>query len=345
MGRGERAAAVPRRGDRGRDVAHEPSRGLGDAQAQRGRDGRADHSGHRHRHGRGVDRDSSRSWRGAGHRARRRRAPRARHGRRRPTTPARRAAAPSTTWATRSSVPPARCADRSSSAPRTCWRRTRRTSGSPTATSRWPARRGRASRSRTSPPRRSARPARSPPRAAPCRSRYPSTTTRCAARYFRHFNAPTFHVHLAEVEVDPRTGRVTILRYVVAQDVGRAINPTGIEGQIHGGVAQGIGYALFEDIHLEDGRVLENDLESYRLPGALDIPPIETILLEHPDPARPVRCQGRGRAADRPGRGRRSPTPSATRSAARSTACRSPRSTCSRRCATDRTRGPCRQSD
>ncbi len=112
--------------------------------------------------------------------------------------------------------------------------------------------------------------------------------------YFRHFNAPTFHVHLAEVEVDPRTGRVTILRYVVAQDVGRAINPTGIEGQIHGGVAQGIGYALFEDIHLEDGRVLENNLESYRLPGALDIPPIETILLEHPDPHGPFGVKGAG---------------------------------------------------
>src|SRR5690606_21610023 len=84
--------------------------------------------------------------------------------------------------------------------------------------------------------------------------------------YFRHFNAPTSHVHLAEVEVDPDTGHVTILRYVVAQDVGRAINPNGIEGQIHGGVAQGIGYALYENIRIDAGEILESDLESYRLP-------------------------------------------------------------------------------
>jgi CO/xanthine dehydrogenase Mo-binding subunit len=101
-------------------------------------------------------------------------------------------------------------------------------------------------------------------------------------------------VHLAEVEVDPETGRVTILRYVVAQDVGRAINPSGIEGQIHGGVAQGIGYALYENIRLQDGHVLEHDLESYRLPGALDVPRIESILLEHPDPAGPHGAKGVG---------------------------------------------------
>jgi CO/xanthine dehydrogenase Mo-binding subunit len=112
--------------------------------------------------------------------------------------------------------------------------------------------------------------------------------------YFRHFNAPTFHVHVAEVEVDPDTGRVTILRYIVAQDVGRAINPNGIEGQIHGGVAQGIGYALYENIHIEDGRILEHDLESYRLPGALDLPRVEAILLEHPDPAGPHGAKGVG---------------------------------------------------
>jgi CO/xanthine dehydrogenase Mo-binding subunit len=110
--------------------------------------------------------------------------------------------------------------------------------------------------------------------------------------YFRHFNAPTFHVHLAEVEVDPDTGKVTILRYVVAQDVGRAINPSGIEGQIQGGVAQGIGYALYENIRMEEGRILESDLEAYRLPTALDVPRVETILLEHPDPAGPYGAKG-----------------------------------------------------
>ncbi len=112
--------------------------------------------------------------------------------------------------------------------------------------------------------------------------------------FFRHLNAPTSHVHLAEVEVDPGTGRVTILRYVVAQDVGRAINPSGIEGQIHGGVAQGIGYALYEDIRLEAGHVLGPSLEHYRLPGAPDVPRIESILIEHADPDGPYGAKGVG---------------------------------------------------
>jgi CO/xanthine dehydrogenase Mo-binding subunit len=112
--------------------------------------------------------------------------------------------------------------------------------------------------------------------------------------FFRHLNAPTSHVHLAEVEVDPGTGKVTILRYVVAQDVGRAINPSGIEGQIHGGVAQGIGYALYEDIRLEDGHVLGPSLEHYRLPGAADVPRIESILIERADPDGPYGAKGAG---------------------------------------------------
>jgi CO/xanthine dehydrogenase Mo-binding subunit len=112
--------------------------------------------------------------------------------------------------------------------------------------------------------------------------------------FFTHFNAPTFHVHLAEVQVDPDTGRVEVVRYVVAQDVGRAINPGSVEGQIHGGVAQGIGYALYENIHLDEGHVLERDLEAYRLPGALDVPRIETILLEHPHPDGPFGAKGAG---------------------------------------------------
>ena len=112
--------------------------------------------------------------------------------------------------------------------------------------------------------------------------------------FFTHLNAPTFHVHLAEVEVDPATGQVEIVRYVVAQDVGRAINPSAIEGQIHGGVAQGIGYALYENIHLDGGHVLEHDLEGYRLPGPADVPRIETLLLEHPHPDGPFGAKGVG---------------------------------------------------
>jgi CO/xanthine dehydrogenase Mo-binding subunit len=99
---------------------------------------------------------------------------------------------------------------------------------------------------------------------------------------FTHFVAATYHVHLAEVEVDPDTGAVRVLRYVVAQDVGRAINPQMIEGQIEGGVLQGLGYALFENLRADGGRVVDDDLESYRLPTALDAPPLEISLLENP---------------------------------------------------------------
>lgn len=98
------------------------------------------------------------------------------------------------------------------------------------------------------------------------------------------FRGASYHTHLAEVEVDPDTGKVTILRYVVAQDVGRAINPKAIEGQVDGGVLQGIGYALFEDLRLEDGVCVDWALGSYRLPTAADMPAVELALVEVPDP-------------------------------------------------------------
>lgn len=114
-----------------------------------------------------------------------------------------------------------------------------------------------------------------------------------AGALFTHFTAASYHAHLAEVEVDPDTGAVTIVRYVVAQDVGRAINPTMIEGQIHGGVAQGLGYALFEDLRLDaDGRVLDTDLERYRLPTALDVPAIDLEILENPCASGPFGAKG-----------------------------------------------------
>lgn len=104
---------------------------------------------------------------------------------------------------------------------------------------------------------------------------------------------PTYHVHQAEVEVDPVTGNVTILRYVVAQEVGRVINPDGVRGQIQGGVAQGIGYTLYERIQIgDDGRYKQRTLETYRLPVAQDIPEVESILLEHPDSAGPFGAKG-----------------------------------------------------
>ena len=104
---------------------------------------------------------------------------------------------------------------------------------------------------------------------------------------------PTYHVHMAEVEVDPVTGIVTVLRYVVAQEVGKAINPDGVFGQIQGGVTQGLGYALYEGLQIgDDGRYRQRTLEAYRLPISLDIPRVEVILLEHPNPEGPFGAKG-----------------------------------------------------
>jgi CO/xanthine dehydrogenase Mo-binding subunit len=109
---------------------------------------------------------------------------------------------------------------------------------------------------------------------------------------FPIFPTPSYHVHYAEVEVDPETGAVEVLRYVVAQEVGKAINPTGVRGQIQGGVAQGLGYALYENIQIEEGRYQERRLETYRLPLASDVPDVEVILLEHPEAQGPFGARG-----------------------------------------------------
>jgi CO/xanthine dehydrogenase Mo-binding subunit len=110
---------------------------------------------------------------------------------------------------------------------------------------------------------------------------------------FPTFPTPTYHVHLAEVRVDPVTGTVEVLRYVVAQEVGTIVNPLGVEGQVQGGVAQGLGYALWENLTIgEDGRYQQRNLESYRLPLATDVPRVETIILEHPDEGGPFGAKG-----------------------------------------------------
>lgn len=91
---------------------------------------------------------------------------------------------------------------------------------------------------------------------------------------------PTYGTQYAEVEVDAETGDLRVLRYVAAHDVGCAINPQGVEGQIEGGVVQGMGYALSEEILSEKGRVLNPILGDYRLPTSLDCPNVEPLILE-----------------------------------------------------------------
>ena len=102
-------------------------------------------------------------------------------------------------------------------------------------------------------------------------------------------------VHVAQVEVDVGTGGVKLLRYVVAHDCGRVINPTIVEGQVHGGVAQGVGGALFEEmVYDETGQLVTGSLMDYAVPKADDLPPIETVHLEFPSPRNPLGVKGLG---------------------------------------------------
>jgi CO/xanthine dehydrogenase Mo-binding subunit len=120
----------------------------------------------------------------------------------------------------------------------------------------------------------------------------PYDTKRVEGHVYPAFHSPSFHAHATDLSVDPGTGEITIHRYVVAQDVGFAMNPIAIEGQIEGGVAQGLGQALSEEIVYEAGRVLNPNLTDYKMPTALDVPRIETILVEHPSQVGPYGAKG-----------------------------------------------------
>jgi len=105
--------------------------------------------------------------------------------------------------------------------------------------------------------------------------------------------APGFATQFCDVEVDPETGKVTVLRFVAAQDVGRAIHRDYVEGQIQGGVVQGIGWALNEEyVYDGKGRMENPGFLDYRIPVASDLPMIETVIVEVPNPAHPYGAKG-----------------------------------------------------
>ena len=107
--------------------------------------------------------------------------------------------------------------------------------------------------------------------------------------------APGFSTQFCDVEVDPETGKVTILRFVAAQDVGRAIHPSYVEGQIQGGVVQGIGWALNEEyIYNSKGQLDNAGFLDYRCPVASDLPMIDAVLVEVPNPTHPFGAKGVG---------------------------------------------------
>ncbi|MGH2601349.1 MAG: xanthine dehydrogenase family protein molybdopterin-binding subunit, partial [Dehalococcoidia bacterium] len=116
-----------------------------------------------------------------------------------------------------------------------------------------------------------------------------------------HVNAPRSHLvafvaQVAEVSVDPETGEVKLLRFTTAHDAGVVVNPIGFQGQINGGVVSGIGYALMEEVQLEDGRVTTLSFGDYKMPTIRDIPPLTTVVLgsEHGDG--PYNIRGIGEA-------------------------------------------------
>ncbi len=103
-----------------------------------------------------------------------------------------------------------------------------------------------------------------------------------------------FGAQAAEVAVDPETGRVRVLRIVAAHDVGKAINPTSVEGQIEGGVAMGIGYALFEGAKRQQGLVINDHFVTHKILNAPEAPEVVNILVETDDPAGPFGAKGVG---------------------------------------------------
>ena len=107
-----------------------------------------------------------------------------------------------------------------------------------------------------------------------------------SATYDPFFGTTTAATHIAEVEVDPQTFGVTVRNYVVAEDCGRIVNPMIVDGQVHGGVAQGIGAALYEEVvHDESGQILTGSFVDYIVPSAVEIPQIKAVHLETESPS------------------------------------------------------------
>lgn len=108
--------------------------------------------------------------------------------------------------------------------------------------------------------------------------------------------APSSAAAIAEVEIDEDTGRTRIARWTAFQDPGKAINPMAVEGQMQGGAGQGVGWALWEVYDWQDGVVRNASLLDYRMPTALDVPMIETVIVETPNPSGPFGVRGAGEA-------------------------------------------------
>jgi len=110
------------------------------------------------------------------------------------------------------------------------------------------------------------------------------------------WNSPIYGAYFAEVEVDTETGRVKVPRFLVAIDCGTAINPMAVEGQLEGGLQQGLGYALTEQyvVNSRTGVVETTNYDSYKVPGTMDMPQSDIIIIDKPDPKGPFGAKGVG---------------------------------------------------
>ena len=124
--------------------------------------------------------------------------------------------------------------------------------------------------------------------------RHRDTEARNATTQNQGHVAFLFAAHRAVVDVDVETGLVKVVQIATAQDVGKAINPIAVVGQIEGGIAQGLGLAVMEEVQLRDGHVRNASFTDYLLPTTLDMPPVVTELIEHPHPDAPYGAKGVG---------------------------------------------------
>jgi CO/xanthine dehydrogenase Mo-binding subunit len=110
----------------------------------------------------------------------------------------------------------------------------------------------------------------------------------------------TFGAQVAQVVVDAETGEVQVEKLTIVQDAGKVLNPQAARGQIEGGATMGVGYALLEDLQVENGRILNESLEAYLIPTALDVPGMAVEILEIPEPGAPFGAKGIGESTVAP---------------------------------------------